>query len=66
MKYLEDVVAMRIAINSEVSRSLWLAEMKCLEIRTCCKAKYLIAKLDSSTNGIGVLEIEVKLILARL
>ena len=47
---------MRIAVNVketnnvwseswEVSGSLWMAGMKSVEIRTCCKAKYLIAQL---------------------
>ena len=31
--------------DSEVSRSLRLAEMRCVQIRTYCKAKYMIAQL---------------------
>ena len=50
--------------GSEISRSLWLAGMKCVEIRTCCKAKYLMAQLLEMR--ICELEVEVKLILARL
>ena len=74
-KYQEEVVAMRIAPNSkytktvrseglEISRSLWLARMKCVEIRTHCKAKYLMVQLLETR--IYELEAEVKLILPRL
>ena len=50
--------------DSEINRSLWLAGMKCAEITTCCKAKYLIAQILE--RKIFKLEVEVKLILARL
>ena len=50
--------------GSEISRSLQLARMKCVEIRIRWKAKYLMAQLLKTR--FCELEIEVKLKLARL
>ena len=50
--------------GSEIGRSMLLTGVKCVENRTCYKAKYLIHQLLEMR--ICVLEAEVKLILARL
>ena len=50
--------------GSEISRSMWLMVVKCVENRTCSKAKYLIAQLLEMR--ICVLEAKVKLILCRV